>query len=68
MTSTEGGVINTDDDFAKRLRILRFHGVEADAFVCKMKGSKSHGAVMTPGCKYNVSDTHSALVGGNLPA
>ncbi len=62
MTTGEGGMITTGDPaLAQRLKLLRFHGVERDAW-------KAYGTVQLPlydvtlpGLKYNLTDIQSAI-------
>lgn len=62
MTTGEGGMITTvDADVARRMRLLRFHGVERDAW-------KAYGGTQLPlydviaaGLKYNLTDIQSAI-------
>jgi dTDP-4-amino-4,6-dideoxygalactose transaminase len=62
MTTGEGGMITTDDDdLARRLRLLRFHGVERDAWKAYGGGQLPHYDVIAPGLKYNLTDMQSAI-------
>ncbi len=62
VTCAEGGLIATDNDaFAERVRMLRFHGLGADAFDRRQQGRKPQAQVITPGFKYNLSDVHAAI-------
>ena len=62
ITSAEGGMVTTDDDaLADRMRLMRLHGIDADAWRrYREKGSWGYD-VVAPGFKYNISDIHSAL-------
>lgn len=61
-TSAEGGmVICREDDLASRLRNLRFHGINRDAWQRYTGGSRQHYDVIEPGFKYNLSDLHASL-------
>jgi len=62
LTCAEGGMLVTDDAaLAQRVRRLRFHGLEADAFDRVSLGRKPQAQVIEPGFKYNLSDIHAAL-------
>jgi dTDP-4-amino-4,6-dideoxygalactose transaminase len=62
ITTGEGGMITTDDDsFAARLRLLRFHGVERDAWKAYGTTRLPHYDVVMPGLKYNLTDIHAAV-------
>jgi dTDP-4-amino-4,6-dideoxygalactose transaminase len=62
ITSAEGGMVTTeDDDLAARMRLMRLHGIDADAWRrYREKGAWGYD-VVAPGYKYNISDLHSAL-------
>ena len=62
ITSGEGGMVTTDDDdLADRMRVMRLHGIDADAWRrYREKGSWGYD-VVAPGFKYNISDLHAAL-------
>jgi dTDP-4-amino-4,6-dideoxygalactose transaminase len=62
MTTAEGGMLTTDDDdLAERLRILRLHGLSADAWArYKGVGSRQY-EVIEPGFKYNFTDLQASL-------
>lgn len=67
VTSAEGGIITTDDDdLAKQLRMLRFHGLGVDAFDRETLGRKPQAEVMIPGFKYNLPDMNAALALGQF--
>jgi len=62
VTSAEGGMVTCyDDDLARRLRLLRFHGIERDAWKRYGKGGTPHYDIREPGYKYNLSDLHAAV-------
>lgn len=62
MTSAEGGLIVTDDDdLAKRVRSLKFHGLGVDAFDRMTQGRAPQAEVITPGLKYNLPDINAAI-------
>jgi len=67
VTTAEGGVVCTDDDeFAERLRRLRFHGLGADAFDRETQGRLPSAEVIEPGFKYNLPDMNACLGLGQL--
>ena len=67
ITTGEGGVLCTDDaELARRVRRLRFHGLEADAFEREACGRAPQGEVREPGFKYNLPDMNAALGIGQL--
>jgi len=62
ITTGEGGMITSDDgDLIERLRGLRFHGIERDAWKRYGKGGNPHYDIETPGYKYNLTDIQAAL-------
>jgi len=62
ITTAEGGMITTDDDeLAQRLRLLRFHGVERDAWKAYGKAQLPRYDVAVAGLKYNMTDLQSSL-------
>ena len=62
ITTGEGGMIATgDDDLAHRMRLLRFHGVERDAWKAYGKAQLPRYDVSLAGLKYNLTDLQSAL-------
>ncbi|MGB3253905.1 UDP-4-amino-4-deoxy-L-arabinose aminotransferase [Buttiauxella gaviniae] len=62
MTCAEGGLIVTDDDqFANRMRSLKFHGLGVDAFDRQTQGRAPQAEVITPGYKYNLADINAAI-------
>lgn len=62
ITTGEGAMVTTDDeDLAKRIRLLRFHGVERDAWRAYGKAQLPRYDVTMPGLKYNLTDLQSAL-------
>lgn len=69
MTTGEGGVIITrDDEIAKRLQRLRFHGIDRVAWNRFSKSGSQHYDVVEPGFKYNMMDIQAALGLHQLPA
>ena len=67
ITSAEGGMVTTDDDdLAARMRVMRLHGIDADAWRrYREKGAWGYD-VIAPGYKYNISDLHAALGNSQL--
>lgn len=62
MTTGEGGVLVTrDDDLARHLRALRFHGLEKQAWNRYAEGGTPQVEVILPGFKYNFMDLQAAL-------
>lgn len=63
MTTGEGGMIVTrDPDLAKRVRVMRLHGIDRDAFDrFRSKVPAWYYEVVAPGFKYNLTDIASAL-------
>lgn len=62
MTTGEGGMITTNDPaLARRLRLLRFHGVDRDAWKAYGGAQLPLYDVVEPGLKYNLTDIQSAI-------
>ncbi len=62
MTTAEGGIlVLKDDDLARRLKALRFHGLEKSAWNRYAEGGSPHVEVTSPGFKYNFMDLQAAL-------
>ena len=62
ITTGEGGMITHYDDFLeKKLRALRFHGIERDAWKRYGKGGNPEYDIEEPGYKYNLTDIQAAL-------
>ena len=62
ITTGEGGIItHSNDDLESRLRLLRFHGIERDAWKRYGKGGNPEYDIKTPGFKYNLTDIQAAL-------
>ncbi len=62
MTTAEGGVVVTRDDaLAARLRALRFHGLEKQAWDRYAEGGSPQVEIVLPGFKYNFTDIQAAL-------
>jgi len=63
MTTGEGGmVITRNPDLAKRMKIMRLHGISRDAFDrFQSKKSAWYYEVIAPGFKYNMTDIAAAI-------
>jgi len=62
ITTGEGGMItHSDDGMESRLRLLRFHGIERDAWKRYGKGGNPEYDIQAPGFKYNLTDMQAAL-------
>ena len=62
ITTGEGGMItHSDDQLENRLRLLRFHGIERDAWKRYGKGGNPDYDIKEPGFKYNLTDIQAAL-------
>ena len=62
MTTGEGGMITHNDErLEKTLRVLRFHGIERDAWKRYGKGGNPEYDIEQPGYKYNLPDMQAAL-------
>ena len=62
ITTGEGGMVTLHDAaLADRLRLLRFHGIDRDAWKRYGKGGMPGYDVAEPGFKYNMTDIQSAL-------
>ena len=62
LTTGEGGVIATDDDsLADRLRVLRLHGLSADAWKRFSDEGFKHYEAVEAGFKYNLTDLQAAI-------
>jgi dTDP-4-amino-4,6-dideoxygalactose transaminase len=62
ITSGEGGMItHSDEKMERQLRLLRFHGIERDAWKRYGKGGNPEYDIHQPGFKYNLPDMQAAL-------
>lgn len=62
ITTGEGGMFCTDDtDLAARIRRLKFHGLEVDAFSRETQGRSPQAEVVEPGFKYNLPDMNAVM-------
>lgn len=68
MTTAEGGcVVTRDEDVAKRLQRLRFHGIDRDAWNRYSKQGSQIFDVVEAGYKANMSDLQAAIGLAQLP-
>lgn len=63
ITTGEGGMLTTDDEsIAKRIRLMRLHGIDRDVWDrFTTAGSSWEYDVVAPGYKYNMPDVTAAL-------
>ncbi|HON59404.1 MAG TPA: aminotransferase class I/II-fold pyridoxal phosphate-dependent enzyme [Smithella sp.] len=62
ITTGEGGMITLNQErLERKLRLLRFHGIERDAWKRYGKGGNPSYDIMEPGYKYNMPDMLAAL-------
>jgi len=62
MTTGEGGAVaTTDPDMAHRIALLRFHGIDREAWNRDGRTGSPHYEVVVPGYKYNMMDIQAAL-------
>ena len=62
ITAGEGGIItHNDEDLERKLRLLRFHGIERDAWKRYGKGGNPEYDIEMPCRKYNMADMQAAL-------
>ena len=62
ITTGEGGLVTHNDaQLEKNLRLLRFHGIERDAWKRYGKGGNPEYDIEAPGWKYNLTDIQAAL-------
>ena len=62
ITTGEGGMITLNHaGLEKKLRLMRFHGIERDAWKRYGKGGNPSYEIMEPGYKYNMPDLLAAL-------
>lgn len=63
MTTGEGGmVITRNPDLARRMRVMRLHGIDRDAFDrFRSKTPAWYYEVVAPGFKYNLTDIAAAM-------
>lgn len=63
LATGEGGMIVTDDEnLAKRMKVMRLHGISKDAFDrYTKKGASWYYEIVAPGFKYNMTDIAAAI-------
>jgi len=62
MTTGEGGCVATyDADLAKKIGLLRFHGIDREAWNRYGKGGAQDYEIVLPGYKYNMMDLQAAI-------
>ncbi len=62
ITTGEGGMVTLNDHHLEnRLRLLRFHGIERDAWKRYSQGGNPEYDIKTPGFKYNLTDIQASL-------
>ena len=62
ITTGEGGMItHNDDHLESQLRLLRFHGIERDAWKRYGRGGNPEYDIKMAGFKYNLTDIQAAL-------
>ena len=68
ITTGEGGCVSTRDEaLAKKIALLRFHGIDREAWNRFGKTGNQHYEVIAPGFKYNMLDMQAALGLHQLP-
>ena len=69
ITTGEGGcVVTRDDVLAEKIALLRFHGMDREAWNRFGKTGSPHYEIIIPGYKYNMMDLQAALGLHQLPA
>jgi dTDP-4-amino-4,6-dideoxygalactose transaminase len=62
ITTGEGGMLTVnDDELADKIRVMRLHGLNKDAWKRFGKSGFAHWQLHTPGYKYNMPDISAAL-------
>lgn len=62
LTTGEGGMLTTGDaDYAKRIRLMRLHGIAGDAWKRYAHNGSWYYEVVEAGYKYNLTDLQAAL-------
>ncbi len=62
MTTGEGGcVVTRDEQLATEVALLRFHGMDREAWNRFGKTGNQHYEIIAPGYKYNLTDMQAAL-------
>lgn len=58
----EGGMVTTDNpEWAERMKVMRLHGMNKDAWKRYAKGGSWYYEIVAPGFKYNTTDINAAL-------
>lgn len=69
ITTGEGGAISLcDEKLGAELQLLRFHGMDREAWARFGKTGNQHYEIITPGYKFNMMDMQAALGIHQLPA
>ncbi|MHB8453751.1 MAG: DegT/DnrJ/EryC1/StrS family aminotransferase [Acidiferrobacterales bacterium] len=69
MTTGEGGAVATrDTKLAESIALLRFHGMDREAWNRFGKAGNQHYEIVTPGFKYNMMDIQAAIGLHQLPS
>jgi dTDP-4-amino-4,6-dideoxygalactose transaminase len=62
LSTGEGGMVTTsNEDYARRLQVMRLHGISRDAWKRYSAEGSWHYEVVEAGYKYNLTDMQSAL-------
>ena len=62
LTTGEGGCVATQDpELAKKIGLLRFHGIDREAWNRYGKGGQQDYEIVMPGLKYNMMDIQAAI-------
>lgn len=62
ITTGEGGMLCTDDnEIAKRVKVMRLHGINRDVWDRFSTGASWEYDVVAPGFKYNMADINAAM-------
>lgn len=68
MTTGEGGCVTTQsDEIADKIKLLRFHGMDREAWNRYGKAGKQDYEIILPGFKYNLMDIQAAIGLHQLP-
>jgi len=62
LSTGEGGMVTTsNEDYARRMQVMRLHGISRDAWKRYSAAGSWHYEVVEAGYKYNLTDMQSAL-------